>query len=142
MKTKKLIDTAFVYAIAAMVWGVFYREFTKFFAFSGKTTLAVTHVHFFALGTLVFLLLALFNLHLNLWEQPQFRWFYRLYNIALPYMVILFTVRGVLQVLGTPLRTAANAAISGISGIGHILMAVSIVLLFLALRRSTASLNK
>lgn len=66
MKTKKLIDTAFVYAIAAMVWGVFYREFTKFFAFSGKTTLAVTHVHFFALGTLVFLLLALFNLHLNL----------------------------------------------------------------------------
>lgn len=142
MKTKKLIDTAFVYAIDAMIWGVFYREFTKLFSFTGKTSLAFTHLHLFALGTLLFLLLALFNLHLNLNDQPTFRWFYRLYNIALPFMVIMFTVRGVFQVLGTPLSTAASAAISGIAGLSHILMGISIVLLFIALRRSVAALNK
>ena len=51
---KKYINTAFIYAIAAIACGVFYREFTKFNMFEGKTTLAFTHLHFFALGTLVF----------------------------------------------------------------------------------------
>ena len=42
---KKPIWIAFGYAIAAMACGVFYREFTKFFDFTGTTTLAVSHVH-------------------------------------------------------------------------------------------------
>ena len=36
---KKPIWIAFGYAIAAMACGVFYREFTKFFDFTGTTTL-------------------------------------------------------------------------------------------------------
>lgn len=142
MKTKRLIDTAFVYAIAAMVWGIFYREFTKIFAFTGKTTLAFAHLHFFALGTLLFLLLALFNLQINLSQQPLFRHFYRLYNVALPFMVIMFTVRGVFQVMGTPLSAGADAAISGIAGLSHILMGISLVILFLALRKAADRLNQ
>ena len=34
---KKLLNTAFIYALAAMAGGVFYREFTKFNGFSGRT---------------------------------------------------------------------------------------------------------
>ena len=64
----------------------------------------------------------------------MFRRFYGLYNVALPFMTVMFTVRGVVQVLGTPLSSGADAAISGIAGIGHILMSVSIVMLFLALK--------
>ena len=45
---KKLINTAFGYAIASMAFGVFYREFTKWNGFTGKTTLAVNHLHLFA----------------------------------------------------------------------------------------------
>ena len=52
-------------------------------------------------------------------------------------MVIMFFVRGILQALQTPLSTGANAAISGIAGISHILMTVALVLLFLALHRCT-----
>lgn len=47
---RKYLSTAFIYAVIAMVWGVFYREFTKFAGFSGKTALSVIHVHYFALG--------------------------------------------------------------------------------------------
>ena len=141
MKTKRLIDTAFVYAIAALVCGIFEREFTKAFAFTGRTILAFTHVHLFALGTLLFLLLALFNVTMNVGSQPIFQHFYRLYNVALPFMVILFMVRGIFQVLGTPLSAGADAAISGIAGLFHMLMGIAVVLLFLALRKAADCLN-
>lgn len=48
----------------------------------------------------------------------------------------MFVVRGVTQVLGTPLSSGASAAISGIAGIGHILLGVSLVLVLVQIRRS------
>ena len=131
---KRYMNLALVYSILAMAGGVFYREFTKWNGFTGKTTLAVNHLHLFALGTLLFLVLALFAKTTSLTAQPMFRRFYGLYNVALPFMTVMFTVRGVLQVLGTPLSSGADAAISGIAGIGHLLMGASIVMLFLALK--------
>lgn len=132
---KKLIDTAFGYAAAALTCGVFYREFTKYHAFTGCTTLGFAHVHLLVLGTLLLLLLAAFALHTNLTAQPQFRRFFVLYQIALPATVVMLLVRGVLQVLGTPLTRGLDAAISGIAGIAHILMTICFVLLYLAMRR-------
>lgn len=133
---KKYINFAFLYAIAAMVCGVFYREFTKFSAYTGRTTLAFTHLHLFVLGALVFLLVALFALHTNVAEQKSFRVFMLLYNIGLPFMTVMFFVRGVLQVQGTVLSRGAGAAISGLAGISHILVGTALVCLFLALRKA------
>ncbi|WP_345941867.1 DUF2871 family protein [Gemmiger formicilis] len=42
------------------------------------------------------------------------------------------------QVLGTALSSGMSAAISGIAGIGHILLGVSLVLLLLQVKRSVA----
>ncbi|MBS5150359.1 MAG: DUF2871 domain-containing protein [Butyricicoccus pullicaecorum] len=132
---KKLIDFAFGYAAAGLTCGVFYREFTKYHAFTGRTTLGFAHVHLLVLGTLLLLLLAAFALHTDLTAQPQFRRFFVLYQIALPATVVMLLVRGVLQVLETPLTRGLDAAISGIAGIAHILMTISFVLLYLAMRR-------
>lgn len=132
---KKLIDAAFGYAAAALTCGVFYREFTKYHAFTGRTMLGFAHVHLLVLGTLLLLLLAAFALHTDLTAQPQFRRFFVLYQIALPATVVMLLVRGVLQVLGTPLTRGFDAAISGIAGIAHILMTICFVLLYLAMRR-------
>lgn len=132
---KKLIDAAFGCAAAALTCGVFYREFTKYHAFTGRTTLGFAHVHLLVLGTLLLLLLAAFALHTDLTAQPQFRRFFVLYQIALPATVVMLLVRGVLQVLGTPLTRGLDAAISGIAGIAHILMTICFVLLYLAMRR-------
>ena len=51
---KRYINTALVYAILAMIGGVFYREFTKFNGFTAKTTLAFLHTHYFMLGMVFF----------------------------------------------------------------------------------------
>lgn len=47
---KRCINAALLYAVLAMAGGVFYREFTKFNGFTGKTTLSVVHTHYFLLG--------------------------------------------------------------------------------------------
>ena len=55
---KHFARAAFAYAALAMVFGVFYREFTKFSGFTGQTTLSVMHPHYFLLG-MVFCLVML-----------------------------------------------------------------------------------
>lgn len=132
---KRFFNFAFLYFILAMVGGVFYREFTKFFGFSGRTTLAFVHVHLLVLGTFLFLLLALFSINTNLLEQKGLRTFLILYQITLPLMVIMMVIRGILQVLKFPLSKGMNSAISGIAGISHILMAISFVVLFCILKK-------
>ena len=50
---KKYLNISLGYAIAAMLGGVFYREFTKWNEFTGVTTLGKVHTHLFLLGMIV-----------------------------------------------------------------------------------------
>ena len=131
---KRFMNTALLYAILAMVGGVFYREFTKFNGFTAKTTLSVVHVHYFMLGTVFFLLLLLLEKAFA-FSGPKTGRVLAVYHAGLNLTCVMFLVRGVLQVLGTPLSSGMNAAISGIAGIGHILLGVSLVLVLLQVRR-------
>ena len=56
---KRYINASLLYALLAMVGGVFYREFTKFNGFTARTSLGVVHTHYFLLGMVFFLLLLL-----------------------------------------------------------------------------------
>ena len=49
------------------------------------------------------------------------------YHIGLNLTAVMLVVRGVTQVMGTNLSRSADAAISGMAGIGHILLGVSLV---------------
>ena len=101
---KKMINTSMAYFIAAMVAGVFYREFTKFQGFTGKTTLGVMHTHLIVLGMFFFLTAALFcGMERSLAQNKTFRKFYALYNISLPFLSLMLLVREILQVNGTRL---------------------------------------
>lgn len=133
---KKYFNIAFVYAILAMICGVFYREFTKFQHFDGKTVLAVSHVHFFVLGTVLFLIIGCLSLLINIEEQKSFKKFLYIYNIGLPLMVIMFVVRGIVQVLKLDLSSGLDHMISGIAGLSHIFVGISLILFFMALRNS------
>lgn len=134
---KKLLNTSMIYLVLALIGGVFYREFTKWNNYSGKTTLGIVHTHLFVLGVFLFLILALFCIKDNtLLEDKLFKKFFVLYNIALPFMTIMFVVRGILQVLNISLSHSMNSMISGISGISHILMAITLLMLFLALKKT------
>lgn len=133
---KKIINTSMTYLILGLAAGVFYREFTKWNDFAGKTTLGVVHTHLLVLGMLFFLLVVLFGKQEPaLFEQKIFQRFYILYNIALPFMACMMVVRGVFQVMNVELTKSVNAMIAGIAGISHIFMAVALVIFFVALKR-------
>ena len=133
---KKYIKISFLYAVLAMASGVFYREFTKFNDFTAKTALSVTLLHLFVLGTIVLLIIGLLAERSNLEAVKTFRPAMIVYHIGLPFMVTMFYVRGILQVLGSDLSQAADLAVSGVAGIGHVLMATGIVLLFVSLMKA------
>ena len=132
---KKHLNLSLAYAIAAMVGGVFYREFTKYSGFSGVTALGKVHVHLFLLGMPVFLVVALYGAHNDLRKIETFCAFLWTYNIGVPLTAVMLAVRGVAQVRGMALSAAANASISGIAGIGHILTGIGIILLLLSFKK-------
>ena len=131
---KKYLNLSLAYAVAAMAGGVFYREFTKLNGFSDVTALGKVHTHLFLLGTVVFMLVALFAAQGDLMKQKTFRVFLRVYNVGVPLTAVMMAVRGVMQVLGMSLSAGASASISGIAGIGHILTGVGIILLLVSLK--------
>ena len=132
---KRYMNCALLYSVLAMAGGVFYREFTKLNAFTGKTTLSVVHTHYFLLGMVVFLLLLLLEKNFSFTSSNTGK-VLAVYHTGLTLTALMFVVRGVTQVLGSPLTSGMDAAISGMAGIGHILLGISLVLLLLQIRRS------
>ncbi|OUN11376.1 DUF2871 domain-containing protein [Flavonifractor sp. An9] len=132
---KRYANTALLYAILAMVGGVFYREFTKFNSFTAKTTLSVVHTHYFLMGMVFFLLLLMLEKAFSFTGAKTGR-VLALYHVGLNLTAVMLVVRGVFQVLGISLSAGMNAAISGIAGIGHILLGVSLILMLLQIKRS------
>ena len=132
---KRYMNLTLLYAVLAMVGGVFYREITKFNGFTDKTTLGVVHTHYFLLGMVFFLLLLLLEKNFSFTGAKTGRILVA-YQIGLNLTAVMFVVRGVTQVLGTALSSGMSAAISGIAGIGHILLGVSLVLLLVQIRCS------
>ena len=122
---KRCMNASLLYAILAMVGGVFYREFTKFNGFTARTTLGVVHTHYFLLGMVFFLLLLLLEKSFSFMGAKTKR-VLTAYQVGLNLTAVMFVVRGM------------NAAISGIAGIGHILLGISMVMLLLQVRKSVA----
>lgn len=133
---KKYVNAAIAYSFLALAGGVFYREFTKLNAFEGATSLGLVHPHYLMLGVFFFLGLVVF--------EKLFNVSHRLGNLLIAYQVglnlsvVMMLVRGVLQVLGTPLSSGVNAAISGVAGIGHIILGVSLVMVLFKVKAAVA----
>ena len=132
---KRWTNYALIYGVLAMAGGVFYREFTKFSSFSGKTALAVVHTHYFMLGMVFFLLLLLLDKTIAFSDKKTGK-LLALYNMGLNISAAALIWRGVNQVMGTELSAAVDASISGTAGTGHILLGVSMILLLLQIKRA------
>lgn len=140
MNLKRYMSASVLYAILAMVGGVFYREFTKFNSFTAKTSLGVVHTHYFLLGMVIFLLLLLLEKNFAFTGAKTKRLLLT-YHIGLNLTAVMLVVRGVTQVLGVALSSSMSAAISGIAGTGHILLGVSLLLLLLQVKRSISDMR-
>ncbi len=125
---KRYINYSIVYAVLAMIGGVFYREFTKMNYYTGWTTLSVVHTHYFILGMMFFLMLGVVSMNVNLKINRAVLF----YNIGLNLTAIMLVVRGIVQVLDL---NVVSALISGIAGIGHIILGISLILILLDIKK-------
>ena len=135
---KRYINSALLYAILAMAGGVFYREFTKLNGFTAKTALSVVHTHYFLMGMMLFLLLLLLEKSFSFTSGKTGRVLIA-YHIGLNLTAAMLVTRGTAQVLAPALSSGMSAAISGIAGIGHIMMGISLVLLLVEIKRSVSA---
>lgn|SRR5690554_5217787 len=131
---KKLISTAFAYMIVGLALGLFYREYTKIASFTGQTNLSLLHTHTLMLGMFFFLVAALFEGQLKITEHKSFNKFFNFYNIGLILSIILMGARGFLDMNSGTISKGLNASVSGMAGIGHIILTVGLFYFFKMLR--------
>lgn len=132
---KRYMNSSMIYAVLAMVGGVFYREFTKIIGFTGKTTLSIVHTHYFVLGMAMMLLFVLLEKNFKFTNEKTNKYM-MFYHIGLNLTCVMFVVRGLTQALETSLSTGLNAAISGIAGVGHIILGVSLVFVLIQIKKA------
>ncbi|MFR4016075.1 MAG: DUF2871 domain-containing protein [Holdemanella porci] len=125
---KRYINYSIVYAVLAMIGGVFYREFTKMNDYTAWTTLSVVHTHYFILGMMFFLILGVVSTRVRF--KPNHAVLF--YNIGLNLTAIMLVVRGTVQVLDL---NVVSALISGVAGISHIIFGVSLILILLDIKK-------
>ncbi|MGY3777509.1 DUF2871 domain-containing protein [Isobaculum melis] len=135
---KKLVRVSAFYAIFGLLFGVFYREFTKIQGFTGETQLSVLHTHAFILGMFFFLIVLLLEKNFSLMKEKQFKLFYSFYNAGLGITLLMLLVHGSMTVLGKE----AGAAIAGIAGIGHILITIGLFFFFKVLAQTVTETDK
>jgi hypothetical protein len=119
---KKLSSALLVYTVIGLVFGVFYREFTKFHGFDRYTMLSVMHAHALLLGALFCLILLAADRLFTFSHHRRFTVWFTLYNIGLGGTLAAMLVRGVLQVLGSDM-----AGLNHIAGLFHTILGISLV---------------
>ncbi len=135
---KKIYYSAFTYLVLALVSGILFREFTKLSGVYDTTALGKVHGHLFSLGFLFFLILMLVELQLQITKSDIFKLFFVFYHIGLAVSALAMTTRGIVTILeikGTiELSNGLDAAISGVSGMGHIVMSIGLIMFMFILK--------
>lgn len=131
---RNALQASMIYTALGLISGIFYRDFTKYF--TNETNLGLIHSHLFVLGTVFMLILAICIKVFKIHPSKTYIWFFYTYNIGLVVTFLSMTTRGVLQAINyTPIK-ALDTSIAGISGIGHILLSVGLILFFMILNKS------
>lgn len=129
---QKLARASLSYMIIGLIGGVYFREMTKFNDFEGWTQLSVIHTHTLILGMFFFLIVLLLEKNFNLTRHKNFKKFYMFYNMGLGVTLLMMLIHGTMTVLGIE----SSAAISGIAGLGHIILTIGLGFFFQVLLQS------
>lgn len=134
---KNILSLAFAFLIMGLAGGVFYREFTKFNNFTGRTHLLKVHPHALVLGFIFLLVLYLLtkdwaNMKVKTLQKPM-----KLYIAGLSFTIINMLALGIFEVVDPSLRAVSLPALNGLSGLDHIALGVGLVQVFLKFYKST-----
>ena len=127
---KKLFYSASFYMILGLLFGVFYREFTKINDYSGVTQLSTLHTHTLILGMFFFLIVLTLEKVFTLSSNKNFGKWFAFYHVSLLGILATMTVRGIYQVKGMEL-----AGLNHVAGLTHTLYAIAIVWFFIQLKK-------
>lgn len=118
---KKILNLSYLFLILGLISGVFYREFTKIYAFTGYTTLSVVHTHLLILGTMFLLIISLAtkDVKVNI-SKPL-----AIYTLGLVIFTISMSINGVFDAILR--RPYSNIYLVILSGAGHTLLGVGMV---------------
>lgn len=124
---KKYLNLAMTFAVYGLCCGVFFREFTKYNGFDGRTMLGMAHPHVLMLGLGGYLIISIFVKLLNIEESKKMKIANSVYIAGIIVASVMMLVRGSLEVVGYEMTKSLSAAISGIAGLGHIAVAAGII---------------
>ena len=126
--SRTLVTFSAFWAAFGLVSGVAFRELSRNFV--GDTgVLGLVHGHTLVLGMFFMLIVLLLVRHFDLASLKSFTAFLYTWNIGLLITVVMLLTNGLRTIWGYD----HHAALAGISGIGHILLSVGIVLFFRSL---------
>lgn len=133
---KHYLKSASIYTLIGLISGVFYREITKIMDYTSRTSLSLIHGHYISLGLFVFLFLLILEKQFAFSEIKSSKQVVIGYHIGLNITGIGFLLRGLTQVLEIDMTRGLNASISGIAGIGHILLAISLLMILRNIKKA------
>lgn len=122
--SQNILKLSIVFAILGLMGGVFYREFSKAFNYTATTYLNFVHLHLLVLGFIFYLVL--FSICKNE-DASKLKLPLIIYNIGLGWTATSFMVRGIYTITSNGYAPFKDAALSGISGLGHIMLGVGLI---------------
>lgn len=127
-----MLQVSFWMTILALVFGVFYREYTKFLGFEGETMLSLLHTHTFVLAVILPLL---FTLIIQQFQHTtkELKSAFWTYYLGWWVSIAMMLVRGITQSQELVLSSGMDHMISGITGLEHIILSAGFIWIFLKL---------
>lgn len=135
---RKYIIVSFLFLILGLVYGVFYREFSKQIGVEYHfSLLSNVHGHTILLGCIIPLIIGLVINQLKLQENKFFKISFILYIIGVFFTSLLMLIRGIITLLvdykSYTLSKGLDITLSTFSGIFHIVFGVGIICMFIFL---------
>ncbi|MFX3617170.1 MAG: DUF2871 domain-containing protein [Sporolactobacillus sp.] len=135
---KKIYRASLIYMIVGLLSGIYERELTKAMHFNGNSMLGILHTHLLMLGMFFFLLLIVMEKSLQLTGNKLFSTFFWIYNVGVIWTVLFMAIHGTMTVIGA----SVGPAISGLAGMGHIILTAGLILFFIILKERLEALKK
>src|SRR5699024_11698219 len=122
-----------IYMILGLAFGLFDREFARIYDFTGYTQLGVLHTHTLIVSMIFFLIVLILEHQFKLGAHSHYKKFIMFYQSGLGLSLLIMLIHGSMIVMGME----SSAMMSGIAGMGHILLTIYLDFVFKVDRNST-----
>lgn len=132
IKKMNIYDISLTFLIMGLIGGVYFREFTRVYSYEASNHLGKVHVHTLVLGFILLLIIHLLTKGIDIKEIEKY---IKIYVTGLILTITNMVVYGMYEILSQGEKTINIYALSGMAGIGHILLTIGLVTVMIKIRR-------